>query len=71
MADEADVASNLIENALSRAIEQIRKNQPPTMGAKNCVECGDDIPLERQKMGFKFCVACASLQERRKSQYKD
>jgi phage/conjugal plasmid C-4 type zinc finger TraR family protein len=30
-----------------------------------CVECGDDIPLERQKAlkGVKTCFACASKAE--------
>jgi RNA polymerase-binding transcription factor DksA len=30
------------------------------------VECGDDIPLGRMKLGFKLCVPCAEEIERKK-----
>lgn len=74
MADDADIASAYIENEVSRAVGKIRQNQhyaPGTMGAKTCVECGEDIPDPRRQLGFKICVTCAEEAERRKSRFAD
>ena len=54
MADEIDVANALVEGAVDRALRQIRMqtSMQQASGVKACVECGDDIPVERQKFGF-------------------
>lgn len=72
MADEIDIANDLIANEVSRALSKLRQtaSQDPN-GAKNCVECGEAIPEARQKLGFKFCVPCAEESERRKSLFAD
>lgn len=67
MADEIDIANDMINNEVSRALSKIRESIAGNgTGAKHCVECGDDIPLGRQKLGFKLCVPCAEEIERRK-----
>lgn len=67
MADEGDIANYLVEVELSRALEKLRQNAgKEIVGAKTCMECGDDIPVGRQKLGFKLCVPCAEETERRK-----
>lgn len=67
MADEIDVANDLIDNEISRALSKLRQNTLQDMtGAKLCIECGDRIPHERKKLGFKLCVTCAEERERRK-----
>ena len=72
MADEIDVANDLIDSEVSRALHKIRQNAGKTAkGADFCFECGDKMPAERQKLGFTFCVPCASESERRKSLYAD
>lgn len=72
MADEIDLANDLIDGEVSRALNKLRQNAAQNaMGAKFCIECGDDIPLGRQKLGFKLCVSCASETERRKSLFND
>ena len=56
MADEIDIANDLIDSEVSRALSKIRKHQTlPLKGAKHCIECGEDIPLARQKLGFVLC----------------
>jgi RNA polymerase-binding transcription factor DksA len=68
MADEIDVANDLFANEVSRALSKIRQSAPvDANGAKNCFECGDDIPKGRQKLGFKLCVPCAEESERKKA----
>lgn len=68
MADEADIASNLIDNELSRALAKIRENAGKDVkGSEFCVECEDEMPDARKKLGFKYCVPCAEERERRKS----
>jgi hypothetical protein len=72
MPDQIDLANDLIDSEVSRALSKMRQHSAvPTIGPDSCVECGDDMPKERQKLGFKFCVPCASESERRKSLFAD
>lgn len=69
MADVIDLANDLIDNEVDRALNKIRQNtsQKATSGSKVCIECGEKIPDARRKLGFKLCVPCAEEEERRKS----
>lgn len=68
MADEIDIANDLIDSEVSRALSKIRKHQAASSkGAKHCTECGEDIPSARQKLGFILCVPCAEEAERRRA----
>lgn len=71
MADEIDLANDLIDSEVARALSKIRQSASLEAGPDTCMECGDDMPKERQKLGFKLCVPCASETERRKSLYAD
>lgn len=72
MADEIDFANDLIDNEVSRALRKIREaSASQAHGSTTCLECGDDMPSERQKLGFNLCVSCASESERRKSLFID
>lgn len=72
MADEIDLANDLVDSEVSRALAKIRQDAAmQTKGSEFCLECGEDMPKERQKLGFKFCVPCASESERRKSLFAD
>ncbi|MBA3661454.1 MAG: TraR/DksA family transcriptional regulator [Gammaproteobacteria bacterium] len=68
MADEIDLANDLIDSEVSRALSKLRQNtQQSAEGSKLCLECGESIPLGRQKLGFVLCVPCAEEDERRKA----
>ncbi len=67
MADDADIASDFIDNEVSRALGKIRQSMTNKMGSKTCVDCGDAIPDVRRSLGFKLCVPCAEESERRNS----
>ena len=71
MADEVDIANELMDNAVSRALGKLRQGQPDgkSIGAKHCMECGETMPTPRQELGFKLCVSCAEDAERRKLLY--
>lgn len=73
MADEIDLANDQIDREVSLALSKIRQSASSvdTQGSEQCLECGDDMPKERQKLGFKICVSCASESERRKSLFAD
>lgn len=72
MPDEVDLANDLIDSEVARALSKLRQNaHAVAKGSETCLECGDDMPKERQKLGFKFCVPCASETERRRSLYTD
>lgn len=69
MADEADMANDLIANEVLSALNRMRQNTEVKMGPKECVECGEDVPTERRRLGFKLCIECAKETERHKSQF--
>lgn len=70
MADDVDVANELINSQFERALRLIREESAQKkMGPEFCLECGEDMPAERRKLGFNMCVPCASETERRKSLY--
>ena len=72
MADDIDVANDLIAIQLKRTLDAMRKDaSSETAGTKTCLECGDDMPAVRQSLGFKLCVSCAEEAERRKSLFID
>lgn len=73
MPDEVDLANDLIDSEVARALSKLRQNASHVIakGSEFCLECGDDMPKERQKLGFKFCVPCASETERRRSLYTE
>lgn len=69
MADDVDIANELMANEVSRALGKIRQGQSNTAGPKNCVECEEKMPDPRRELGFKLCVSCAEDAERRKQLY--
>ena len=72
MADEVDNASTMIDNEIEHALRKMRESAPlNVMGAKECIECDDAIPLARQKLGFSLCVPCAEEIERKKQLYNN
>jgi RNA polymerase-binding transcription factor DksA len=71
MADEIDLANDLIDSEVSRALRRMRKSKEEAIGTEFCVECGEGIPKERQELGFKLCVPCAEESERRRALFAD
>jgi len=71
MPDLADIASDWIEQHQADAERHARgKSQPeshPDFDGEHCVDCGDEIPIERLKMGKVRCVFCQRvLEDKRK-----
>lgn len=72
MADDIDMANELIDIERSHALKKIRENAAvAAVGSKICVECGENMPAGRTKLGFKLCVPCAEDAERKKSMFGD
>ncbi len=72
MADEIDLANDLIDNEVSRALKKLREQAAINAeGAKFCIECDEPMPKARQSLGFKLCKPCAEENERRKSLFAD
>lgn len=71
MADEADIANEAMALSISRALDKMRQQTAGKPGPKSCTECGEKIPDQRRKLGFKLCIECAEESERRQSQYAD
>lgn len=67
MADDIDMANDLIDSEVARALSKLRQGGAATVGSTICVECGDAMPPGRTTMGFKLCVPCAEDVERKKS----
>lgn len=73
MADEVDLANDLIDSEVSRALGKIRKQtlSKGQSGSKICVECGENIPEGRRNLGYVYCVSCAEELERRGSLFAE
>ncbi len=71
MADEIDLANDLIDNEISRALSKLRQQVAHAKASEFCLECGETIPNERQKLGFNYCVSCANDAERRQSLFAE
>lgn len=72
MADDIDLANDMIANEVARALNKLRQNtSQEAVGTKCCIECGERIPEGRKKLGFKLCVPCAEEAERQKALYAD
>ena len=71
MADEIDMANDLMDNEVSRALNKMRQQTGQSKGSKICVACGDDMPVGRTKLGFNLCIPCAEESERKKSLFAE
>lgn len=71
-ADEIDQAAVISashnEACIKSAQHAMRPQQEPDENGNyphtECVECGDDLPIERMKMGRILCVYCQEQKER-------
>ncbi|WLG49137.1 TraR/DksA C4-type zinc finger protein [Pseudomonas sp. FP1742] len=63
MADVCDLADDVIEESLNRSIAQIPRYTG--ISAKECEECGEDIPELRRAAvrGVKLCTECGDRAE--------
>ncbi|EKD69870.1 MAG: hypothetical protein ACD_46C00711G0003 [uncultured bacterium] len=72
MADDIDLANDLVDREVSLALNKMRQHADQNKkGSKYCIECGDNMPAGRMKLGFNLCVPCAEEAERKKSLFAD
>lgn len=65
MADDIDIANDNIELAIAARLSKAAKFDKPSL--TECRECGDDIPIERQKLGnVTLCYSCQDCFENRR-----
>jgi phage/conjugal plasmid C-4 type zinc finger TraR family protein len=64
--EESDMAQLLSVTASADAVAKIRAAIPKGPSLSHCDECGEDIPLARQKAiaGCRTCIHCQTLSER-------
>ena len=64
MADEADIANDDVEMALSAALA--KRVQYSGESARHCQDCGDKIPAGRRRSlpGVTTCAECQTVRER-------
>lgn len=69
MADEADIANEDVELALSAALA--KRVQYSGESALYCEECGDKIPAGRRKIlpGVTTCAECQGVREKEAKRY--
>lgn len=66
MGDAADRADQLIDEHNTDSIAAVRRKLKTGPSLTECVECGEPIPEERQKLGgVCFCTECQEDNERR------
>lgn len=66
MADNADVATEIIEEGLERSLHNMRAGRG--LGAEDCEDCGTEIPAQRREAvpWAVRCVECQEMEEVRK-----
>lgn len=60
MADNADLATEIIEGHLSRSLENMKAGRGE--GAEDCRDCGIGIPAQR-RVAVPWAVRCVDCQE--------
>jgi phage/conjugal plasmid C-4 type zinc finger TraR family protein len=65
--EEADQAQLLSSTLSADAVAKIRASIAKGPSLSHCDECGEEIPLARQKAiaGCRTCIDCQTLSERR------
>jgi phage/conjugal plasmid C-4 type zinc finger TraR family protein len=65
--EESDMAQLLSVTQSADAVAKIRASIPKGPSLTHCEDCGDDIPVARQKAisGCKLCIICQTRKERR------
>lgn len=67
--DDADKAVEIDEILLEARIRAARG--VPGRSRNKCIDCGEPIPQERQKLRLERCLPCARVYERRRAWYAD
>lgn len=64
--EEAEQAQLSAQIFADRAVEAIRSTLKTGPSLSHCSECGEDIPVERQRAvaGCELCIYCQSAAER-------
>lgn len=66
-----DLASDVEQAERERAESAARgKSYDPTIRTLQCFECGDDLAVERSKLGARTCVECQEALERAAKRYR-
>jgi len=78
MADEIDLAADLIDHELRQALKMLKlrqqdiHNQTVQTISEYCIDCGDEIrPLARKELGYQNCLDCAETAERQGKMFAD
>lgn len=70
MSDELDIASDYIDEFISKSLSDHKKRQLK-FSLKLCKDCGEDIPKERAKiMNVNRCVYCQEYYEKSRKHHK-
>lgn len=72
-ADETDFATQVEEVSRQAHIDEVRRRMKPEQEPDehgnyphpDCVECGNELPQARLKLGRILCVECQTVKERR------
>ena len=65
MSDIIDRANDQVQEELNRNLAKAQRFDTPSLA--ECIECGEDIPERRQRLGgVTRCIDCQSVIERRR-----
>lgn len=65
MSDIIDRANDLAQEELERNLAKAQRFDRPSL--TECLECGEDIPERRQRLGgVTHCIDCQNIIERRR-----
>lgn len=62
MPDAVDIAQDIIEQNLADTLQNAKRFDTPSHF--ECIECGNEIPEQRRKLGsVKLCIECQTALE--------
>lgn len=65
MSDIIDRANEQMQYEMNRSLANVKRFDTPSL--TECADCGEDIPLQRQRLGsVTRCIDCQSRFERRR-----
>lgn len=69
MTDIIDTANDVAQQVVERAIANAQKFDRPSL--TECRDCGESIPVERQKLGgVTLCIDCQKYFDKKQREYR-
>lgn len=64
----SQIEMSIASGAVADAAMRLRPQTHPDFDGETCIECGNDLDVDRLKMGRIYCVPCQTIREKNAKQ---